>query len=185
MDAAAGDYHLRPSSPCINHGAGAAVQGAADLDGNPRIVGGSLDLGAYESQLRGYCAWIGAVTNGLTNDTDCAAGDGMPNLLKYATGGSPREPDDLALLSWVLSNGVPVLVFHRNPEATDVELLIQGADAISDEAEWRGLATNRNGSWGGSTNVEETGTGNPVECTVTDPVALQSNRFLRLRVSRP
>ena len=52
-------------------------------------------------------------------------------------------------------------------------------------ATWRGVATNVGGSWLGATNVEESGAGNPVECTVTDPVALDSNRFLRLRVSRP
>jgi predicted outer membrane repeat protein len=60
VDADNGDFHLRPDSPAINVGysnvnlmkfflkdeAGQEI----DLDGNPRIVGGAIDLGAYESQ---------------------------------------------------------------------------------------------------------------------------------------
>jgi hypothetical protein len=48
IDLAAGDYHLRPSSPCINAGANAYALGEFDLDGNARIVGPRVDMGAYE-----------------------------------------------------------------------------------------------------------------------------------------
>lgn len=44
------DFHLQPSSPCINSGNNALAVGATDLDGNPRIIGGSVDLGCYEYQ---------------------------------------------------------------------------------------------------------------------------------------
>jgi len=46
-----GDYHLRPHSPAINAG-DSTVAGlpATDLDGNPRIVGSAVDVGAYEFQ---------------------------------------------------------------------------------------------------------------------------------------
>ena len=181
-----GDYRLRTNSPCINRGSNAFVQGTTDLNGNPRIAYGTVDMGAYEAQFPvGYWAWAAAVTNGLTNDTDCAAGDGMPNLLKYATGGSPMEADGLARLDLAFDGGLPTLRFNRNPNATDVTLVIQGADEMSDAAEWRGLATNRNGSWGGASNVNESGQGNPVACAVQDPVPLFTNRFLRLKVTRP
>ena len=186
VDAAAGDYRLKTNSPCIDQGSNAFVQGTTDLDGNPRILNGIVDMGAYETQLyTGYRAWAAAITNGLTNDTDCAAGDGVPNLLRYAAGSSPTEPDDLARVTWDFESGLPTLVFNRNPDATDVTLVIQGADEMSDEAVWRGLATNVAGSWGGAANVSESGQGSPVACTVQDLVPFRTNRFLRLMVTRP
>ena len=47
----AGDFHLQSSSPCINAGDNSSVTGNTDLDGNPRIASGTVDLGAYEFQL--------------------------------------------------------------------------------------------------------------------------------------
>jgi hypothetical protein len=45
-----GDFHLLPNSPCRDTGKTAAVQPAwADLDGQPRIQGASVDIGADES----------------------------------------------------------------------------------------------------------------------------------------
>jgi hypothetical protein len=44
------DFHLQSNSPCINSGDNAAVTVADDLDANPRIVGGTVDMGAYEYQ---------------------------------------------------------------------------------------------------------------------------------------
>ena len=45
-----GDYRLNPCSPCINHGDPNYISGPneTDLDGNPRVVGGRIDMGAYE-----------------------------------------------------------------------------------------------------------------------------------------
>ena len=47
-----GDYHLLPDSPCIDAGDPnyIAEPNETDLDGKPRVIGGRIDMGAYE-----YC----------------------------------------------------------------------------------------------------------------------------------
>ncbi len=50
VDPANGDYHLLPDSPCINTGDPDYIAGPdeTDLDGKPRVIGGRIDMGAYE-----------------------------------------------------------------------------------------------------------------------------------------
>jgi hypothetical protein len=45
-----GDYHLLPASPCIDTGDPnyEAEPNETDLDGNARVIGGRVDMGAYE-----------------------------------------------------------------------------------------------------------------------------------------
>ena len=45
-----GDYHLLADSPCINAGDPnyIAEPNETDLDGKPRVIGGRIDMGAYE-----------------------------------------------------------------------------------------------------------------------------------------
>ncbi len=52
LDTAAHDYRLHPCSPARNAGSNAAAQAAGlltDIDGNPRIQEGTVDMGAYET----------------------------------------------------------------------------------------------------------------------------------------
>ena len=50
VDPANGNYHLQGGSPCVSVGAtNAPSLPSTDLDGNPRIVGATVDMGSYEA----------------------------------------------------------------------------------------------------------------------------------------
>jgi hypothetical protein len=50
-----GNYHLQPNSPCVNAGLTTAADPTwFDMDGNPRIAAGAVDIGAYESKGNFY-----------------------------------------------------------------------------------------------------------------------------------
>ncbi len=53
VDEANEDYHLLEDSPCIDTGDPnyIAEPNETDLDGNPRVMGGRIDMGAYESPI--------------------------------------------------------------------------------------------------------------------------------------
>jgi len=61
VDYAGGNLRLQSNSPCINTGNNTYGPGTLDLDGQPRIVSGAVDIGAYEYQGPGSLisyAWL-------------------------------------------------------------------------------------------------------------------------------
>jgi len=56
----AGDYHLQSNSPCIDAGDPNYITepNETDLDGNPRIVNGIVDMGVYESSMAPIEAYL-------------------------------------------------------------------------------------------------------------------------------
>jgi predicted outer membrane repeat protein len=94
----ASDWHLQSNSPCINTGDNSYAQGTKDLDGNPRIIGGVVDMGAYEctsgSTANGITwAWLlkyGLATDGSA-DLQHADADTFDNLQEYIAALNPTN----------------------------------------------------------------------------------------------
>jgi len=139
-DTANHDYSLLPCSPLINAGSNAAAMGIlTDIAGNPRIQGGTVDIGAYESpafalaaepQVQPACVGSSNGSIAITPVFGCEpytydwlpdAGNGpqlnglLPgNYLLTITDGSGRQILDTVQ---VASAPLPVL----NPVVTDVQ----------------------------------------------------------------
>ncbi len=183
-DYSSGDFRLQSASPCIDAGQNTfATNLATDLVGQFRRAGTAVDLGAYE--FHPYWAWAAAITNGLTNEWEDAVGDGVANLIKYAAGANPTQAAS-GVRCWIdrSATGQPALLFHRSPQATDVTFLPESGLEATGAVTWVALATNRFGSWGGATNVVETGA-DPLQVEVTAGMEQAGAQLMRLRVTRP
>ena len=133
VNLAGGDYHLQIGSPCIDAGTNVYAQTPDDLDGNPRIVDGTVDMGAYEKQntppvhyvslistnpVAPYSTWATAATN--IQDAIGAAGAGEIVLASngnYNLGG--------VLINGVETNRVAItnpitLLSYSGPQATGI-----------------------------------------------------------------
>jgi hypothetical protein len=110
LDPANGNLRLQSNSPCINAGLNAYAPAGLDLDGNLRIVGGTIDIGAYEFQSPQSAisyAWLqqyNLPTDGSVDFTD-SDGDGLNNWQEWRCLTDPTNAlSGLRLLSPSLTN---------------------------------------------------------------------------------
>jgi hypothetical protein len=91
-----GNFRLQTNSLCIDTGNSAYGTTATDLDGRPRLVGGGVDLGAYEAQTStsgwfiGWLQQYGLPTDGSADHTD-ADNDGRNNWQEWICGTDPTN----------------------------------------------------------------------------------------------
>lgn len=94
VDQMGGNFRLQTNSPCINAGSNLDVTNSTDLDGNPRIFGIAVDIGAYE--YHGpmdflFHTWLGKYglpTDGSADYVD-SDGDGMNNWQEWIANTDP------------------------------------------------------------------------------------------------
>ncbi len=102
VDVANGDFRLQTNSPCINWGNNSYVTNATDLAGNPRIIEGTVDMGAYEYQ--GTIGLADSDADGIADDwerqhggnqnPDRVCSNGVNTLLQaYVAGLDPNDPE--------------------------------------------------------------------------------------------
>lgn len=99
----ANDFHLQALSPCINAGLNIPALSATDLDGNPRISAGTVDVGAYEFQSPASAisyAWLQQFALPCDASADCADSDrdGMTNLQEWMADTDPTNASSVLRL---------------------------------------------------------------------------------------
>jgi hypothetical protein len=135
VNAAAGDFHLQYNSPCINAGANAWVFTTNDLDGNPRITGYAVDMGAYEKTPASIIPNWWLFKYGLTNDGSAdnvdLDGTGVVNWQKWKAGLNPTNAASVLAMSPPppLNNASGITVTWQS--VTDIVYYVQQSTNLS------------------------------------------------------
>jgi hypothetical protein len=124
----------------------------------------------------------------VAGDAASPAGDGVPNLLKYAAGLYPFARSTTAPPMVSFNGGMLQFTFQRDPGATDATLTV---DASSDLSQW--FAGSQYGKLGDiPTNATSTQISRVIDpATGLETITVRSNLttptagFMRLRVSQP
>jgi hypothetical protein len=158
---AGGDFHLQSDSPCINSGNNAFVTITNDLEGKPRIAGGTVDVGAYEfpspSSVLSY-AWAqqyGLATDGSVDFID-SDGDGMNNWQEWIAGTIPIDRASLLTMVSPSNNASGVAVSWRSVSGRTY--FLQRGTNLAPQPSLSTLRSNIIGQAGATTFIDTTAT---------------------------
>jgi hypothetical protein len=163
VNPAAGDFHLQSYSPCINSGTNASVVGSTDLDGNPRIVGGTVDMGAYEDQTPASMVsyhWLQQYGLPITTNTDASSPNGtsFDVYQDWIAGLNPTNPASvLVMLSPQPTNNVSGIMVTWE-SVTNIPYNLQRTTNVT--SAFTTIQANINGHAGTTSYTDTTATGN-------------------------
>ena len=115
VDPLASDFRLQSNSTCINSGNNSAATPDPDLGGNPRVSGGTVDIGAYEFQNPGSVlsyAWAqenGLPTDGTADDAD-TDNDRLNNCQEWRAGTNPTNELSVLKMLTLTNDGAATTV---------------------------------------------------------------------------
>jgi hypothetical protein len=135
------NLRLQSNSPCINAGNNSYFfyhPASFDLDGNPRIVSGTVDIGAYEYQAPASMisyAWLQQYGLPINTSTDAADpdGDGVDNYHEWLAGTDPTNRFSSPAQLTIVPSGTNILVTWPT---NAVGFTLQSATDLTSTALW-------------------------------------------------
>jgi fibronectin-binding autotransporter adhesin len=148
---------------------------------------GSVVLEVVSEAASPYDDWAAlyGLTGGGAQGTADPDNDGYQNLLEYSQGSDPTNNLSGAKMSGYMTNGLLRMKFNFSTLASDITYVVESAGSSSNNAPWAGILSNVHGAgWAGSGFYVVYPTASVHRVDAQD-VTSGTNRFMRLRVTRP
>jgi hypothetical protein len=163
VNQSAGDFHLQPNSRCINAGKNIYAADATELDGNPRVRGGTVDIGAYEFQAQvtgtftAFLQQYGLPIDGSADYVD-SDGDGMNNWQEWIAGTNPTNSTSLLRLLPTLATNNSAMPYVNWQSVNNRTYYLQRATDLTTQPAFSAIQSNLVGQAGTTSFTDTTAT---------------------------